>query len=77
MMYQTTTVSTKGQLVIPSEVRAALGITAGTRMRVRQEGSRIILEPVSKKLIAKLRGITKGGQSMTDELLRERRSEKW
>jgi AbrB family looped-hinge helix DNA binding protein len=76
-MNKITTVSTKGQLVIPSELRTSLGITPGTRMTIRREGSRIVLEPVSKKLIAKLRGITRGGRSMTDELLRERRSDKW
>jgi len=77
MMNQITTVSTKGQLVIPAEIRVSLGITPGTRLTIRQEGSRIVLEPVSKKLIAKLRGITRGGHSMTDQLLQERRSDKW
>lgn len=77
MMHQTTTVSTKGQLVIPAEMRQSLGIEPGTRLAIRQEGSCIVLEPVSKKLIRKLRGITQGGASMADELQKERRSEKW
>ena len=77
MANQITTVSTKGQLVIPAEMRASLGLKPGTRIAVRLEGSRIILEPVSKKLVAKLRGITKGGPSMADELQLERRSDKW
>ena len=76
-MYQITTVSTKGQLVIPAEMRASLGLKPGTRVVLRLEGSQIILEPVSKKLVEKLRGITKGGPSMADELQRERRSDKW
>lgn len=77
MDIQITTVSTKGQLVIPAEMRAALGITPGMRIAVRQEGSQIVLEPISKQIAARLRGKTKGGPSMTDELLKERRSEKW
>jgi AbrB family looped-hinge helix DNA binding protein len=77
MMNQITTVSTKGQFVIPAEIRTSLGIEPGTRIAVHIEGSRIILEPVSKKLVARLRGITKGGPSMADELQRERRSDKW
>ena len=76
-MNQITTVSTKGQLVIPAEIRTSLGLKPGTRVAVHMEGSRIILEPISKKLVAKLRGITKGGSSMADELQRERRSDKW
>jgi len=77
MMTQITTVSTKGQLVIPSAMRESLGIKPGTRIAVRTDGSRIVLEPVSKDLIRKLRGITKGGPSMADELQKERRSDKW
>lgn len=77
MSTQITTVSTKGQLVIPSAIRVSLGIKPGTRIAVRTDGSRIVLEPVSKNLIRKLRGITKGGPSMADELRKERRSDKW
>jgi AbrB family looped-hinge helix DNA binding protein len=77
MANQITKVSTKGQLVIPAEMRASLGLKPGTRVAVRLEGSRIILEPVSEKLVDKLHGIFKGGPSMADELQKERRSDKW
>ena len=77
MMNQITTVSTKGQLVIPAEMRVSLGLKPGTRVALRLEGSRIILEPVSEKLVDKLHGIFKGGPSMADELQKERRSDKW
>ena len=40
-----TTVSSKGQLVIPAAIREAMGIEPGTRVAVRQEGARVILEP--------------------------------
>ena len=77
MTNQITKVSTKGQLVIPAEMRASLGLKPGTRVAVRLEGSRIVLEPVSEKLVDKLHGIFKGGPSMADELQKERRSDKW
>lgn len=77
MHAQITTVSTKGQLVIPAAMRESLGIKPGTRVSVRIEGSRLVLQPVSKELINKLHGITAGGMSMADELQKERRSEKW
>jgi len=73
------TVSSKGQLVIPAEMREALGIEAGTRMTIRREGEELILTPFTRKaarqIIQRLRGITAGGPSMTDELIRERREE--
>jgi AbrB family looped-hinge helix DNA binding protein len=74
------TVSSKGQLVVPAAIRQALGIEAGTRVAFSTEGSRLILEPetlTSKlRLIESLRGLTKGGPSMTDELLEDRRRER-
>jgi AbrB family looped-hinge helix DNA binding protein len=75
-----TTVSSKGQMVIPAAMRQELGIEAGTRIAVRVEGSRLILDPDSSaaklRLIDELQGLTAGGPSMTDALLAERRSER-
>jgi AbrB family looped-hinge helix DNA binding protein len=76
MLRQITTVSTKGQFVIPSEMRTSLGIQPGTRISVTQEGSRIVLEPVSEELVDKTRGMLAGGPSLTKSLLRERRRAK-
>ncbi|MGA6983080.1 MAG: AbrB/MazE/SpoVT family DNA-binding domain-containing protein [Candidatus Sulfotelmatobacter sp.] len=76
MNRQITTVSTKGQFVIPSEMRAALGIKPGTRIAVTQEGSKITLEPVTQELVDQTRGMLAGGPSLTKSLLRERRRTK-
>jgi AbrB family looped-hinge helix DNA binding protein len=73
-----TTVSTKGQFVIPSEIRNALGIEPGSRIAVTQEGSRIVLEPVSEELVDKTRGLFAGKRSLSEELKRERRrKDRW
>jgi AbrB family looped-hinge helix DNA binding protein len=78
MNHQITTVSTKGQFVIPSEMRASLGIKPGTRIVVIQEGSRIVLEPVSEELVDKTRGLFSGKPSLSDELKRQRRrKDRW
>jgi AbrB family looped-hinge helix DNA binding protein len=76
MNYQITTVSTKGQFVIPSEMRSALGIKPGTRIAVRCQGSTITLQPVTPDLVDKLRGMLKGGGSLSDELIRQRRQDR-
>ncbi len=39
--------SSKGQVVIPKEIRDALGIKPGSILNVRVEGKKIILEPAS------------------------------
>lgn len=76
-MTQITTVSTKGQFVIPSEMRQQLGIEPGTRIAVSLQGSRIVLEPVSEKLVDETRGMLAGGPSLSRLLKEERRKEKW
>ncbi|MGD0830146.1 MAG: AbrB/MazE/SpoVT family DNA-binding domain-containing protein [Terracidiphilus sp.] len=75
-----TTVSSKGQMVIPALFREAMGIEAGTRVAIRQEGARLILVPDTPaarlRLIDELCGMTAGGPSMTDMLLEERRRDR-
>jgi AbrB family looped-hinge helix DNA binding protein len=74
-----TTVSSKGQMVIPAAIREELGIEPGTRVAVRREGDEVILRPLTqaaaRRLIRELRGMTAGGPSMTDELIAERHAE--
>lgn len=74
------TVSSKGQLVIPAEYRASMGIEAGTRIAIREEGGELRLRPETLasrlRLIEELQGCTAGGPSLTDELLEDRRRER-
>jgi len=41
-------VSSKGQVVIPKQIREKLGLTPGTVLRVWTEGKRVMMEPVSE-----------------------------
>ena len=76
-MTQITTVSTKGQFVIPAEMRESLGIAPGTRIAVTLEGTRIILEPVSEKLVDDTRGILARKPSLSALLKKQRDKDKW
>jgi AbrB family looped-hinge helix DNA binding protein len=69
-----TTVSTKGQLVIPAEIRERLGIEPGAKIAISVEGSRIVLQPVNQR-IDELYGIFRSDRSLVDELIAERREE--
>lgn len=75
-----TTVSSKGQMVIPAAIREQLGIEPGTRVAVRVEGMQVILEPdtlaAKVRRIKAMRGCTAGGPSGTDLLLEDRRRER-
>ncbi len=59
-MAEITRVSTKGQVVLPQEMREALGIQPSDALQVEQAGDLIILKKVELK-------------SLKDELARRRR----
>lgn len=48
--------SSKGQLVIPKEVREALGLHPGMTLRVIAKEGRIILEPLQEPILDRLYG---------------------
>ena len=57
-----TTATTKGQIVIPAEIRRKLGIKEGTRIRVEldEKAGQIVLKPITGESISKLRGKYRG-----------------
>jgi len=68
--------STKGQVVIPGEIRKRLGLKAGRKLSVRlTEDGKIELTPVPLEPSAAFCGIYKKGKSLTAILLREHRQE--
>lgn len=68
------TVTTKGQLVIPSRLRRKYGIRKGTRVAIIEEETRIILQPLTREYIRSLRGSLKGEPSAL-KFLKEGRSQ--
>ena len=74
-----TKLSSKGQVVLPKEVRDKLGIGPGATLRVVVSGGKIEIEPLSKKLIDRLYGRFSGSklvQSLENDHAREIASEK-
>ena len=67
-------------MVIPAQIREALGIVAGTRVAIRLKGNELILSPqtlaAKLRILKELRGCMAGGPSMTDMLLEERRRDR-
>jgi len=69
------TVTSKGQLVIPAELRRKSGIKKGTEVCFHEdELGRIILQPVTEEFIDRLTG-SLSGSNMLESLLHERRTE--
>lgn len=65
----------QGRLVIPAEVRAALGLAPGDRIHLHVTGARVVLER-QEDAVTELRGLAAAvpkTRSLVDELLAERR----
>jgi len=67
--------SAKGQVVIPKAIRKALDIKPRSRLHVRLEGKEVVLFPLADDPIRGLRGILKGGPSLTKALLEDRKED--
>ncbi|MEW6367931.1 MAG: AbrB/MazE/SpoVT family DNA-binding domain-containing protein [Acidobacteriota bacterium] len=53
-------VTTKGQIVIPAEVRRTLGVRKGSRLAVEERKGTIILRPLTREHFLKLSGVARG-----------------
>jgi AbrB family looped-hinge helix DNA binding protein len=68
--------SSKGQVVIPVEIREKLGIKPGQMVNLILEGERVVITPLPEDPIKALRGSLKGKPSLTKALLKERKEER-
>lgn len=64
--------SERGQIVIPVEIRRAIGLEANQRVEVTVEGGTVCLRPLVPMPLAAAQGRFRG-QPMVELLLRERR----
>ncbi len=69
------TVSQKGWVVIPAELRKKYGIKPGTRLQFVDYGGAIELIPVPDNPVEAAAGMLKGGKSLIEALLAEHRRE--
>lgn len=74
-MDATVVLGRQGRMVIPSEVRTAMGLSPGDRLHLHLTSRRLVLERV-QDAVEELRGIVADippDRSLVDELLAERR----
>jgi AbrB family looped-hinge helix DNA binding protein len=70
------TTSSRGQIVIPKDVRKKLNILPGKKILVKAEGDRAILLPLPDDPAEHFCGIFQKGPSLTKALLSERKKER-
>ena len=76
MKTEVSTVTTKGQLVIPSKLRRKYSIKEGTQVAFVEEENRLILQPLTPQFIRSLRGSLGKDSKALEILLEERRRER-
>jgi len=79
----TTTVSSKGQVVIPRHLRERHRLTAGTRLQVNETDEGLVLSPIKHARVSagqtgwrSLRGCAKGTGALKQHLAEHRREAK-
>jgi AbrB family looped-hinge helix DNA binding protein len=76
MKSEVSTVTTKGQLVIPSKLRRKYAIREGTQVAFLEEENRLVLQPLTPEFVRSLRGCLKGEPSAFKHLLEDRKRER-
>jgi AbrB family looped-hinge helix DNA binding protein len=79
----TTTVSSKGQVVIPRALREKYRLTSGTRLEVAESDAGLVLTPLKRSRSSRrqagwrrLRGSAKGTNALKEHLAEHRREAK-
>ena len=79
MAPNSTTISSKGQVVIPAELRDRLGLKKGTRATWTNDGGRLVLTPLTDRLMDEIQGFLKprpGEPSVFEASLAEREEQR-
>ena len=76
MKTEVSTVTTKGQLVIPSKLRRKYSTKEGTQVAFLEQENRLVLQPITSEFIRSLRGSLKGEPSAMKALLEGRKRER-
>ncbi len=73
---ETTVVTTKGQIVIPSRIRRHYGIKKGTRVCLIERNGEIILKPITREYLEKMAGILGKEGKLLEALRKEKERER-
>lgn len=71
----TVTATEKGQIVIPAKLRKKLRIKKGTKLRVQEDGMRLIVSPATGGYIDSLEGVLNSRENLSQMLIKERRAD--
>jgi len=65
--FEVTSLSSKGQVVIPSGIRKRMGIKAGTKLVVITDGSNLLLKPIETPKLDMFNSLIKASRKYAEE----------
>jgi len=76
MQYQVTRLSSKGQFVIPENVRKMLGLRAGSKLALFTDGEHILLKPIPAPDVSAFRKMAEEATKVAEEAKAKRKEAK-
>ncbi|HON56820.1 MAG TPA: AbrB/MazE/SpoVT family DNA-binding domain-containing protein [bacterium] len=73
---ETSTLTKKGQIVIPSKIRKAFDLQSGDKISFVIHNNELIIKPVDKKYFEELRGVLNTKGKILKSLLKEKNKER-
>lgn len=73
---ETSTLTVKGQIVVPARLRKKFGLKKGTKVAFQEELHGFVVKPVDRKYFEHLAGILPSKGKATKSLLNERRKDR-
>ena len=70
-----TQATAKGLVLIPAALRRKLGIKPGTRIHISEENGRIVLQPITREHIHRVRGMFKGAGALKTLMAERKRDQ--
>ncbi len=70
------TMTTKGQIVVPAKLRRRYGLKPGTKVYFIERNKEIVFQPVTKEYLKSVHGMLISASSVTKDLLKERAKER-
>ena len=64
---EVTTISSKGQVVIPSIIRQEMGLSNGSKLMVLTDGDNLLLKPLQKPRLQAFRALVKRSERYAKE----------
>jgi AbrB family looped-hinge helix DNA binding protein len=70
------TMTSKGQIVVPAKLRRRYGLKPGTKVYFIERDSEILFQPVTREYLKSVHGMLMSETEVTKELLKERAKDK-